>query len=309
LHRARPGAFPEELEMKSLYSLCAAGILAGCATHPVQPEVPIMSQRSASSPVKRGHLPVNGLHMYYEVHGAGDGVPLVLLHGGGSTIDVTYGRVLPYLAQHRRVIAVEEQAHGRTSDRDQPERFESSADDVAALLAQLGVTSADVMGFSNGASVALQVAIRHRGLVRRLVFASSMTKRSGASPAFWDGIAHATFEDMPQPLKDAFLQVTPDPRKLRQMYERDVERMRSFRDVSDADVASLKVPVLILSGDRDVPTVEHAVELTRLWPHARLVILPGGHGDYLGELLASPGGSRYAEMTAWLIERFLDGPA
>ena len=144
-----------------LFSLCAVCVLAGCGAHPVQPEVPTMSQHPASSPVKRGYLPVNGLQMYYEVHGAGDGVPLVLLHGGGSTIDSTYGRVLPYVARHRRVIAVEEQAHGRTSDRDQPERFESSADDVAALLAQLGVASADVMGFSNGASVALQMAIRH----------------------------------------------------------------------------------------------------------------------------------------------------
>ena len=294
--------------MRSLFSLCAVCVLAGCASL-AQPKDSIMSQQSPSVPVKRGHLPVNGLQMYYEVHGAGGGVPLVLLHGGGSTIDSTYGRVLPYFAQHRRVIAVEEQAHGRTSDRDRPERFESSADDVAALLAQLGVASADVMGFSNGASVALQVALRHRGLVRRLVFASSMTKRAGTAAAFWDGIAHATFEDMPQPLKDAFLQVTPDPQKLRQMYERDIERMRSFRDVPDAEVASVGVPVLIVTGDRDVPTVEHAVELTRLWPQARLLVLPGGHGDYLGELLASPRGSRSAELTAWQIEQFLDGPA
>src|SRR6185503_868111 len=267
-----------------------------------------MTDQRPAPPVTRGHLPIHGLQMYYEVHGAG-GVPLVLLHGGGSTIDVTYGRILPWFARHRRVIAVEEQAHGRTSDRDQPERFETSADDVAELLAQLGVASADVMGFSNGASVALQVAIRHPALVRRLVFASSMTRRSGAAPQFWDSIAHATFADMPQPLKDAFLAVTPDPEKLRRMYERDIERMRSFRDVPDADVASVKVPVLIVSGDRDVPTVEHAVELTRLMPHARLSILPGGHGDYLGELLAPASGSRYAELTAWLVEQFLDEPS
>ncbi|HEY0991617.1 MAG TPA: alpha/beta hydrolase, partial [Kofleriaceae bacterium] len=241
--------------------------------------------------------------------GHGDGVPLVLLHGGGSTIDVTYGRVLPWFARHRRVIAVEEQAHGRTSDRDQPERFETSADDVATLLGQLGVASVDIMGFSNGASVALQVAIRHPAIVRRLVFASSMTKRSGAAPQFWDSIANATFADMPQPLKDAFLQVTPDPQKLQQMYERDIERMRSFRDVPDADVAAVKVPVLVLAGDRDVPTTEHAVELSRQLPHARLLVLPGGHGDYLGELLASAASSCCAELTAWLIEQFLDGPA
>jgi pimeloyl-ACP methyl ester carboxylesterase len=264
---------------------------------------------SASSPVTRGHLPVNGLQMYYEIHGRADGVPLVLLHGGGSTIDATYARILPWFARHRRVIAVEEQAHGRTSDRDRPERFETSADDVVTLLGQLGVASVDIMGFSNGASVALQVAIRHPAIVRRLVFASSMTKRSGAAPQFWDSIANATFADMPQPLKDAFLQVTPDPQKLRQMYERDIERMRSFRDVPDADVAAVKVPVLVLAGDRDVPTTEHAVELSRQLPHARLMVLPGGHGDYLGELLASGASSRCAELTAWLIEQFLDGSA
>ncbi len=258
----------------------------------------------AASPVTHGWLPVHGLQMYYELHGAGGGAPLVVLHGGGSTIDATYGRLLPWFA-HRRVIAVEEQAHGRTSDRDAPERFETSADDVAELLAQLGVASADIMGFSNGASVALQVAIRHPARVRRLIFASSMTKRSGARPEFWDFIANASFAGMPQALKDAFLRVTPDPQKLRRMYDRDIERMQHFRDVPDAEVAAIAAPVLILAGDRDVPTTEHAVELGRLIPHARLIILPGGHGDYLGEVLAARD-ARYPELTAWLIERFLD---
>jgi pimeloyl-ACP methyl ester carboxylesterase len=178
----------------------------------------------------------------------------------------------------------------------------------AIAIRRCAVASADVMGFSNGASIALQLAIRHPARVRRLVFASSITKRSGAAPAFWKMIAHATFEDMPQPLKDAFLRVTPDPQKLRTMYERDIERMRSFRDVPDTDVAAVAAPTLILTGDRDVPTVEHAVELTRRMPHARLVILPGGHGDYLGEMLAPRDDGRYPELTAWLIEQFLDGP-
>lgn len=296
--------------------LCAFGaatcaVIAACSSRSVQPEDPRMTTAppAASLPATRGHLPVNGIQMYYEIHGARDGVPLVLLHGGGSTINTTYGWILPWLARHRRVIAVEEQAHGRTSDRDRPERFETSADDVAELLAQLGVASADVMGFSNGASVALQIAIRHPARLRRLVLGSSMTRRSGTRPEFWDGIAHATFADMPQPLKDAFLRVTPDPQKLRTMYERDIERMRSFRDVPDADVAAVTAPVLIISGDRDVPTTEHAVELSRQLPHARLAILPGGHGDYLGELLAPAHTDRHAELTAWLIEQFLDSPA
>src|SRR3954471_20759147 len=104
------------------------------------------------------HADVNGIRMYYETHGPERGVPLVLLHGGGSTIDVTWGRILRFLARDRRVIAIEEQAHGRTSDRKAPVGFETSADDVAGLLKHLKVEQADVFGFSNGASVGLQVA-------------------------------------------------------------------------------------------------------------------------------------------------------
>ena len=86
-----------------------------------------------SKPIKCGYAPVNGISMYYEVHGSGDGIPLVLLHGGGSTIEVTFSKVLPIFARTRTVIAVEEQGHGRTSDRDGPYTFEASADDLAAL--------------------------------------------------------------------------------------------------------------------------------------------------------------------------------
>ena len=292
-------------------ALCAAVCtVAACSAHSTTaPESRMPQPPATSSPVTAGHMPINGLQMYYEVHGTAAGTPLVLLHGGGSTIDSTYGRVLPWLARHRRVIAVEEQAHGRTSDRDAPERFETSADDVDALLTQLGVASADVMGFSNGASVALQVAIRHPARVRRLIFASSMTKRAGAPQAFWDGFPHASFSDMPQPLKDAFLKVNPDPQKLHRMFERDVERMLHFRDVPDADVAKVAIPVLIMSGDRDVPTTAHAVELSHLFPHARLIILPGGHGDYLGEIMTASHADRAPELTVWLIEQFLDASA
>src|SRR4029453_19095510 len=111
---------------------------------------------SAAEQGRGGYANVNGIRMYYETYGPERGVPLVLLHGGGSTIDVTFGRILPFLARTRRVIAIEEQAHGRTSDRNAPLRFETSADDVAAVLKQLQIGQADVFGFSNGASVAIQ---------------------------------------------------------------------------------------------------------------------------------------------------------
>src|SRR6185369_4014698 len=119
----------------------------------------------------------------------------------------------PIFAQHRTVIAVEEQGHGRTTDRDAPVRFDTSADDVAALLDHLKVPRADLFGFSNGASVAMQVALRHPGKVRKLVYASSMTRKDGVPAEFWQSMQKVDFADMPQPLKDAFLKVNPDPQK------------------------------------------------------------------------------------------------
>jgi pimeloyl-ACP methyl ester carboxylesterase len=280
--------------------------LFGCAAAQVDCKDAPSNTAPAVLPKKTGRAPVNGISLYYEIHGNAAGTPLVLLHGGGSTIDSNYGRVLPYLARQRTVIALEEQAHGRTSDRDAPVRFDTSAEDVASLLAALHIEQADVMGFSNGASVALRLAIAHPNRVRKLIFASSITKRSGASPQFWAFLEKATFSDMPEPLKDAFLRVNPDPKKLRVMHDKDLERMHHFVETSDDEVRSVKAPTLILSGDRDVPTPEHLIELSRLFPRARLLVLPGGHGDFLGEVLATRPDSRYPELTAGLITEFLD---
>jgi pimeloyl-ACP methyl ester carboxylesterase len=259
-----------------------------------------------SSTQESGHVPVNGISMYYEVHGRRDGVPLVLLHGGGSTIEVTFSRVLPVFAGSRRVIAVEEQGHGRTTDRDGPVTFESSADDVAALLRYLRVDKADIFGFSNGASVALQLAIRHPQLVRKMVFASSITKRDGAQPQLWKFMEQADFSIMPQPLKDAFLRVNPDEQQLKTMHDKDAARMQNFKDVPDVLVGSVRAPTLIVLGDQDIVKLEHAVELTRLIAGARLLVVPGGHGDYLGEAVMTQQDTRYPELTARLIEHFLD---
>jgi len=261
-----------------------------------------------SLPLTAGHAPVNGIEMYYEVHGRTDGVPLVLLHGGGSTIEVTFSKVLPIFAKNRRVIAVEEQGHGRTTDRDAPVAFESSADDVAALLRHLKIERADLFGFSNGASIALQVAIRHPRLVRKLVFASSFTKKSGAQPQFWEFMKNADFSNMPQPLKEAFLKVNPNEQKLRTMHDKDAARMRNWKDVPDDVVRSVRASTLIVQGDQDLGTLEHAIELSRLIAGARLLIVPGGHGDYLGELVMTQRETRSPELVAGLVEEFLDAP-
>jgi pimeloyl-ACP methyl ester carboxylesterase len=264
------------------------------------------SRESRSARVESGRAPVNTIQIYYEIHGPTEGTPLVLLHGGGSTIDVTFGRILPFLARHRRVIAVEEQGHGRTSDRDTPVRFETSADDVAGLLKHLQIDKADLFGFSNGANVALQVAIRHPQRVRKLVFGSSITTKAGARPEFWEFLGKADFSNMPQPLKDAFLRVNPDPEQLRIMHDKDLERMRSFQDVPGADVRSIRAATLVLIGDRDIVWPEHAVELVKTIPGARLMVLVGGHGDFMGEAVMTQRESRYPELTAGLIEEFLD---
>jgi len=254
-----------------------------------------------------GHAPANGIRMYYEVHGPTGGVPLVLLHGGGSTIDVSFARVLPIFARSRPVIALEEQGHGRTSDRDQPISFEASADDVAATVRHLGVERADILGFSNGASVGLQVAIRHPDLVRKLVFASAMTRKDGAWPQLWEFMETADFSNMPQPLKDAFLRVNPDQRQLRVMHDKDAERMRRFEDVPDALLKEVRASVLVVIGDHDIVKPEHALDLQRQIAGARLLVLPAGHGDYIGEAVMSQVESRYPELVAGLIEQFLDG--
>lgn len=236
-----------------------------------------------SSPA--GHYAnVNGLHLYYEILGRGK-MPLVLLHGGGSTIESTYGRILPELAQTHQVIAIELQAHGHTPDIDRPLSFEQDADDVAALLHQLHVEKADFMGFSNGGTTCLQIAIRHPALVHKLVLVSATYKRSGMPPGFFEGFPNATLANMPQPLQDAYLKASPGNTKgLQAMFNRDVARMMAFKDISDADIKSITAPALVINGDKDVVLPEHALELSRALPYAQLIILPGAHGEYIGEI-------------------------
>jgi len=247
---------------------------------------------------------VNGIRMYYETYGKG--APLVLIHGGGSTIQSSFGRIIPVLSRRYRVIAVELQNHGRSGFRDVPETFEQDADDVAALLADLKIGKASFFGFSNGASTALQIAIRHPEIVEKLVVAAGLYKRDGLVPGFFDGMAKATLADMPQGLKDAFLAVNPDTAKLRTMFERDRDRMIAFKDWSEESLRSISAPTLVVNGDRDVVMPEHALEMFRAIPHARLLIVPGTHGSYVGEVETLPRGARSAELVVPMILDFLE---
>jgi pimeloyl-ACP methyl ester carboxylesterase len=255
---------------------------------------------------KSDYANVNGIRMYYEIHGSGQ--PLVLIHGGGSTINTNFGKLLPMLARTHQVIAVELQAHGRTSDRSTPESFEQDADDVAELLRQLQVPAADIFGFSNGASTTMRLAIRHPEKVRKLIIASTFYKKSGAPSEFWEGMKHPQFSDMPQVYKDGFLKVNNDSAALLNMFNRDVERMQGFKDWKEEEIRSIQTPALVVVGDQDLPSPEHTVEMYRLLPKGRLAIIPGTHGSYIGEAMSSNPNSKVPELFTALLDEFLSAP-
>ncbi len=252
-----------------------------------------------------GYAPVNGLEMYYEIHGTGS-VPLVLIHGGGSTIETTFGNILPLFSAHGKVIAVELQAHGRTRDRNTPESFEQDADDVAALLKYLKVEKANILGFSNGGTTTLQIAIRHPEVVNKIVIISANYRRDGMMAGFFEGFPNATLASMPEQLKEGFLKVTPDKKRLQAMFDRDVERMSNFKDIPDENLSSIKVPALVMAADHDVVTPEHALKMSRTIPGAQLAIMPGSHGSFIGEVCTVKKGSKLPEMTVTMIDEFLN---
>jgi pimeloyl-ACP methyl ester carboxylesterase len=252
---------------------------------------------------KTGYANVNGIKLYYEIHGQGK--PLVLIHGGGSTIQTTFGNVLPLLAKKFTIIAVELQAHGHTSDRNAPETFQQDADDVAALLKQLNISKASFFGFSNGGSTSLQIAIRHPEIVDKIVVASGAYQREGFIPGFFESMQHGSLANMPKPLQDAFLKINPDTNALLNMHNKDRDRMIAFPDWSDDDLRSIKAPALIINGDKDVITNEHALKMSKLMPNAELIILPGVHGAYLGEICTAVPGSKLPGITVEMVDEFL----
>jgi pimeloyl-ACP methyl ester carboxylesterase len=282
------------LRLRALAALVVSG-----SAEPVATARPATADRAA-------YASVNGLRMYYEQHGSGP--PLLLLHGGGSTAQTSFGAVIPELARTHRVIAPEQQAHGHSGDRDRPLSFEQMADDTAALLAQLGVTQTDVLGFSNGGVVAIQLAIRHPRLVRRLILCSSFFARAGMPPQFWEGFPRATMADMPPPLRAAMVATAPDPAEIPARFAKMVALMQGFRDIPDASLRAIAAPALVMVGDRDVMSVEHTAQLARLLPHAMLAVMPGSmHGTYLGAVEGARPGSPLVGLALTTIQSFLAG--
>jgi pimeloyl-ACP methyl ester carboxylesterase len=259
-----------------------------------------VERRDTEQKVETGYAPVNGLKLYYEIHGPGrtKSPPLVLLHGGGSAIATSFGKVLPQLAKNRRVIAFEQQGHGHTADiPDRPFSFEQSAEDTVALLSYLKIEKADLFGYSNGGHIALQIAIAHPTVVRRLIIESAMFQREGSDPAFWDSFKRAKQEDMPAELREEYGRVAPHPEDLPSFFAKSVQRMKDFKDWSPDELRAIKAPTLVIIGDRDIVRPEHAVEMFRLISQAQLAVLP--NTDHMSVVKRS-------EWVPGMVETFLD---
>ncbi|HEU5057701.1 MAG TPA: alpha/beta hydrolase [Kofleriaceae bacterium] len=263
--------------------------------------------RTRTTGSKGRYAKVNGVEMYYEIHGKGR--PLLLIHGAFCTIDGCFGKLVKLLSRSRQVIAVELQGHGHTADIDRPLSTAAMADDVAALLDELHVAQADVYGYSMGGSVAAQLAIRHPRRVRRVVFAGAALTAKGAQPGTAKMIRSLDPRMMENtPWHREYLKTSPHPEKFRTLVKK-IQGLDSLDGFALDDLLKIRVPVRFLLGDADYGTVEHGAEILRLYggggfgdtgaPRARsqLAILPGtSHVDLIAR----------ADWIAQLVTPFLD---
>lgn len=266
-----------------------------------------------STPIETGYAPVNGLLMYYEIHG--DGAPLILLHGGLGSTDM-FGEQLTRLAAGRQVIVADLQGHGRTADIDRPLRLEQIGDDVAALIRHLGLARADVMGYSFGAGAALRTAIQHPELVRKLVVVSIPFKRDGWYPenlAGMDQMGAAAAAFMKEtPIYHNYARVAPDPEHFPALLDKMGDLLRQNYDWSH-EVARLAMPALIVFGDADSVPPAHATEFFGLLGGGKRDGSWDGSGMPASRLAILPGTTHYDIFTspalAPLVAAFLDAPA
>ena len=253
----------------------------------------VRAQTSMPAPAKTGYAPVNGLKMYYEIHGSG--APMVLIHGGVVGITM-FGPNVEALAKTRQVIAVELQGHGHTADIDRPFSIEAMADDVAALIQYLKLEKADVMGYSLGGYVALQTVIRHPQSVRKLVVVSAGFRRSGMYPevlAAFDKMNASTGEQMQQsPLSKMYPNVN-----WQTLFGKLGDMLRKDYDWSK-EVAAIHSPTMLVFADADAVRLQHIVEFYSL--------LGGGQRDAgldgslrsVNELAILPGLTHYTIVAA-----------
>jgi pimeloyl-ACP methyl ester carboxylesterase len=262
---------------------------------------------------RTGYAPVDGLDLYYEVHG--EGPPVLLLHGAYMTVELM-APLLDGLARSREVIAVEQQGHGRTADIDRPITYEQMADDGAAVLRHLGIDRADVVGYSMGGGVALQLTIRHPGVVRKLVVASASYTSDGMHQVALEMFPSITPELFAgSPIEEAYLRTAPNPGNFPQLVDK-LKRLDTTPYAWPADdIRRIAAPTFIVVGDSDVVRLQHTVEMFEL--------LGGGVMGDLGQLPASqlavlPGTSHFVPPGSGLLDRadwlmamvgpFLDAP-
>ena len=260
-----------------------------------------------------GYAPVNGLEMYYEIHGTGR--PLVVLHGAYMTIDAM-GEFVPELAKTRQVIGVELQGHGHTADVDRPLSYEAMANDVAALIHHLGIDEADVFGYSMGGGVALQLAIRHPGVVRKLVVASASYASDHMHAELLEMIPSITPEVFAgSPIEEAYLRTAPNPEDFPTLVAK-LKRldMETFAWPPE-NIRGIAAPTLLIVGDSDAIGLEHAVELFKLLGGGVMGDFTGLPKPQLAVLPATthfvPPGSGLMDRADWLLSMivpFLDAP-
>ncbi len=244
----------------------------------------VLAQSEPEGVVQTGYAEVNGLSMYYEIHGTGE--PLVVLHGSHMSIDMM-GEIIGSFAKTRQVIAMEMQGHGRTADiADRPFSYEQLADDVAALMAEIGVGRADVFGYSLGGGVALQMAIRHPENVDRLVVVSAGYNGAAYHPGFFEMAGALTAEMFAgSPPEAEYLRLAPNPEHFPLLVEKLAALDSQVHDWPAGEIQAIQSPTLIIVGDSDSIRPEHAVELFRLrgggvdgdlagLPNAQLAVLP-----------------------------------
>jgi pimeloyl-ACP methyl ester carboxylesterase len=226
-----------------------------------------------------GYANLDGLRMYYEIHGSG-GTPLMVLHGGVMTIDLSFGAVLPALAANRQVIAVELQGHGHTADIDRDITLENLAGDVVALLDELDIERVDMFGYSLGGLTALRVAMRHPDRVGRLVAAATHFRSDGYHPEIRNPQPDTVSDRMPtaeefQQWHDAYDRVAPDPDHFFTFVAKASLTPDDVDGWSETDLRAITAPTLLVIADNDFVRLDHAAAMRDLIPAAQLAVVPG----------------------------------